>query len=764
MRFNLLTKKTALWVSVCLVEVILGLSLLIRLSEDVEAPRILSVHPSPGELGVAVEERPSINFSKSLKANSVKNSSFALRDDQGHLIAAQVSYELSPSRAILSPVRALLPGRQYTVVALGGLEGIVDRRGRPLSGEKEWEFTTGTRPTTSLTEGPGGPILLVVSDENPFSKYYAEILRNEGFNEFTTVDISDLSLKLLKRYDVAIVGEMHIKQEQVRIAKSWVQEGGHLVLMRPEAIVAKEFGMHAAAAHQQLSLHDAYLALDPKSEFTAGLIHVPIQFHGPADEYLPCANAVAALYLDKVKPLTSPAVCQNAIGRGTATVFSYDLAKSVVYTRQGNPLWSGMERDGNSPVRSDDLFYGHAASDPKPDWVDPEKIAIPQADEQQRMLANILTLTTLSKMPLPHLWYLPRGLKAAVVMTGDDHGRGATVGRFEQYMNESQPGCSVEDWECIRGTTNVFVGSIPAAKASYFASQGFEIALHVFTQCADWPTTQVRQPDGVLRPSVVRDAANALYDRQLANFAKAYAGVPAPVSNRIDCVTWGDYDTQPQVEYQHGIRFDTNYYYWPPKWVQDRPGLFNGSGMPMRFARQDGEMIDVYQAATQMTDESKQSYPQTVDLLLANALGDPSYYAVFTVNMHHDWVLSPGANAILASTRRNHIPIVTAAQMLTWLDGRNSSSFRNLSWSNGQLDFTIEIGTGANGLQALLPLYSSEGGLSSLTLNGVAVDYKVRRIAGLQYAAFAAGLGQFIATYRDHPSQVRSAVSLKPIR
>ena len=70
--------------------------------------------------------------------------------------------------------------------------------------------------------------------------------------------------------------------------------------------------------------------------------------------------------------------------------------------------------------------------------------------------------------------------------------------------------------------------------------------------------------------------------------------------------------------------------------MQDRPGLFTGSGMPMRFADLDGSLIDVYQAATQMTDESGQTYPCTIDTLLDNALGPEGYYGVFTANMHTD--------------------------------------------------------------------------------------------------------------------------------
>ena len=43
--------------------------------------------------------------------------------------------------------------------------------------------------------------------------------------------------------------------------------------------------------------------------------------------------------------------------------FTYDLAKSIVYTRQGNPTWIGEERDGKTPIRSDDLFFGGASPD-----------------------------------------------------------------------------------------------------------------------------------------------------------------------------------------------------------------------------------------------------------------------------------------------------------------------------------------------------------------------------------------------------------------
>ena len=123
------------------------------------------------------------------------------------------------------------------------------------------------------------------------------------------------------------------------------------------------------------------------------------------------------------------------------------------------------------------------------------------------------------------------------------------------------------------------------------------------------------------------------------------------------------------------MRLDTNYYYWPPDWIQNRPGLFTGSGMPMRFADTDGAMIDVYQAVTQMTDESGQTYPFTIDTLLDRATGPLGYYGAFTANMHTDSADRAGADAIVASAQTRGVPVVSARQMLDWLDGRNGSAF-----------------------------------------------------------------------------------------
>ena len=210
---------------------------------------------------------------------------------------------------------------------------------------------------------------------------------------------------------------------------------------------------------------------------------------------------------------------------------------------------------------------------------------------------------------------------------------------------------------------------------------------------------------------------------------------------------WSDWSTQPKVELSHGIRFDTTYYYWPPEWVLDRPGLFTGSGMPMRFADFDGTLIDVYQATTQMTDESEQTYPYTIDTLLDGALGSEGYYGAFTANMHTDSEFSDGSDAIVASAQARGVPIVSARQMLQWWDGRNASSFSNLTWNGSTLSFTITQASDANGLQAMLPFNWSDASLASITRDGSPVSYTAQPIKGIEYAFFTATTGSYSASY-----------------
>ena len=504
--------------------------------------------------------------------------------------------------------------------------------------------------------------------------------------------------------------------------------------MRPDDDLAGLLGLTDTGN----TLANGYLDVDTSASPGEGIVGDTIQYHGTADRYQPNgADTVATLFSDATTGTPNPAVTLRDVGAngGQAAAFTYDLARSIVYTRQGNPAWAGQERDGEGgPIRSDDLFFGDAAGDPQPDWVDLDKVAIPQADEQQRLLTNLIGHMNVDRKPLPRFWFLPRSEKAAIVMTGDDHANGGTIGRFDQYRDDSPPGCSVADWECVRGTSYIYENT-PMTNAQAAALRGRRLRGRPARE------HELQQLDlaGESRVLLLRASSTASRDK--------YTSVPAPSTNRTHCIAWSDWASQPKVELAHGIRLDTNYYYWPAGWVQNRPGMFTGSGMPMRFADLDGSMIDVYQAATQMTDESGQTFPFNADELLDNALGAEGYYGVFTANMHTDNASHAGSDAIVDSAQSRGVPVVSARQMLQWIDGRNGSSFDSLSWDGNQLDFTIEVGAGANGLRAMVPTSSEAGPLANVQRDGESVATSTETIKGVEYAFFDAAPGNYEATF-----------------
>ena len=696
-------------------------------------PAITGISPADGAVGVPMGIPVHATFTQPMDPKTVNSASFVLRDASHSVVPSVVTYNTMATTATLRPAQELLPSSSYTVTLSAEAAGpkAEQSAANPLAASRTWSFTTGPAPS----EGPGGPILIVTSAFNPFSRYYGEILRTEGLNEFDVRDIQALSPAILEGYDLIILGEFPLAAAQVKLFGDWVETGGSLIAMRPDKQLADLLGLNKTSG----KLSNGYLLVNTLTGPGAGIVQQTIQFHGTADLYtLSGASSLATLYSDAVTATSSPAVTLRTVGSkgAQAAAFAYDLARSIVYTRQGNPAWSGKERDGVSPIRSDDLFFGAAGRHSEPDWIDLEKVDVPQADEQQRLLANLILQMNLAKKPLPRFWYFPRMLKAVVVMTGDDHAHGGTAGRFDRFLAASSAGCSVEKWECVRSTAYIYPSTpLGDSQAASYSALGFELALHLTTGTGDSCS------------NFTRASLDEAFRHQLSEWAATYMQLPTPSTERNHCIVWSDYDTQPQIELKHGIRFDTNYYYWPDTWVRDRPGFFTGSGFPMHFADRNGGVIDVYQAATQMTDESGQSYPRTVDALLDNAVGPLGYYGAFVANIHNDSPQSAASDAIVASAKARDVPVISSVQMLSWLDGRNASSFDSLTWNDNTLSFHMSIAEGANGLDVMIPSRTKAQKLTGLSCDGRPVTYTTQTIKGIEYAFFEATSAACRATY-----------------
>jgi hypothetical protein len=694
-------------------------------------PAIEDVSPEPATTDISRGSPVVAIFNEAMNAATVTSTTFQLRDSGGNAVPATVTFDGTVNAAMLTPTTPLQPSATYTAIVKGGASGVTDLSGIAMSADFTWSFSTVV--ANPYGTGPGGPILLINSASTPFSDFYAEILLTEGLNEFTLMDVSGVTASTLASYDTVVLAPTPLTPAQVSMFTTWVNGGGNLIAMRPDKQLSALLGLTDIAT----TLSDAYLTVDTTTAAGAGMVAASMQYHSAADLYTSSgATAIATLYSNAVTPTGNPAVTTRTVGSGTASAFTYDLAKSVVYTRQGNPAWANENRDGMSPpTRADDLFFGAAPFDPQPDWVDFSKIQIPQADEQQHLLANLILKVNASKRPLPRFWIFPNGYRTAVVMTGDDHGTtyngfGGTKGRFDLYTQESPANSSPTNWTAIRSTSYMFPdpnGGPPTdAEAVAYNNAGFEIALHLNTGLTDYTATTL----------------DAMFTDQMTQWRTLFPSLPAPVTHRVHGIAWTGFTIMPEIELRHGIRLDTSYYYWPATWVADRPGIFTGSGLPMRFCQSTGNVLDVFQAPTQMTDESGQSYPLHIDTLLDNALGPLGYYGAFVANMHTDFPDESGSDAIIFSALTRNVPVISARQLLQWTDAKNASAIKSITWNGTTLGFTIAANGSAAGLETLVPVATGRR-VSAARFNGSAITYELRTIKGIQYAMIQTASGAY---------------------
>jgi hypothetical protein len=182
-----------------------------------------------------------------------------------------------------------------------------------------------TRAATDPGQGPGGPILIITSGSSTFGKYYAEILRTEGFNAFAVSDISAVSASALASYDLVLLAKVALTSTQVTMLSNWVNGGGNLIAMAPDTKLAGLLGIGAAAG----AVSDGYLLVDTSVSPGNGIVGQTMQFHGAASLYnLSGASQLAALYSTATTAAGKPAVTLRNAGSGKAIHFG--LHKSAM--------------------------------------------------------------------------------------------------------------------------------------------------------------------------------------------------------------------------------------------------------------------------------------------------------------------------------------------------------------------------------------------------------------------------------------------------
>ena len=642
---------------------------------------------------------------------------------------------------------------------------------RPAEGRERWSFAwtppeTGAavimsravddsgnleRPSLRVTVavgdaadvGPGGPIMVIVDSAyaatNPFGNYLTEILRAEGLAAFERIELSVLTAQAdplghLRQHSPVLLAETRLSPAQRDLLREYVRGGGRLIAMRPDPELADLFGLAFQGRRPDREERPLqFMAFDTTQGPGVGLSAQSLQYHGDADDYaLAGATALGFLWNSVDEPSTNPAITRHRFGAGQAAAWTFDLARSVVLTRQGNPAWKDSESDGVLGVvaggpylptqyRPLDMF---ARFDGRM-WFERSRLRTPQADEQQRCLANLIL--AMAATPLPRLWYLPNAGTALIVNTGDAcyadtqqvsetiDAAAAAGGTFSTYLLHEQV------------TDPAFVGAGQGWRAA-----GHEVAPHVYT------STQTRDD--------LRAAYGAISAELQARFQN---GARTARNHTIEWLGWTD---MAKIEAEFGTRLDLNYYhYWnfpavaamssPPHVCNlptdkaDACGYFTGSGLAQRFCDERGVILPIYQLATEWVDEffddnsAAQLAALGLPLIPARcgfAAGDAfaviqsmieaaaaGYTSAFVTNVHPARFRGPlpitreWAGQLWEYARERGIRMCSAERFLDFVEARWATRFERLEWAGSTLSFDVvgpaDAAPPGQGLTVMLP-------------------------------------------------------------
>lgn len=572
------------------------------------------------------------------------------------------------------------------------------------------------------------PILVLTSDQD-FGEYAGEILKAEGFNEFVTEKLSDskVTLGYISGFDIVILPEAKLSKYQIETLTGYVKNGGNLIAFRPDNKVCDLFGL----ADQNSTISEGYISVDDKSDIGNGILTETLQFHGIADNYkLAGAQKIADLF-DKSHPSRKwPAVVINGYGRGHAVAFTYNLPKSIVYTRQGNPLFAGVEKDGIPGLRGMDLFTDG--------WVDTSKNTINQADEHMHLLSNCIKYLSSNEKPLPRLWYFPDSLKCLVVL--DNDGEDSSEKEFEPQFR---------DIDSLGAKMTLYVKDVDRVSRNWvekWTAKGFEIAGH---------------------PDDTKEAGNPAWNHMdsVLNSIKTQIATKYGLSIRTNVDHWfvwcgtdadgiQDFGAQARLEEKHSIEMDANYAHYDMNSNQGghflgssgiQQGNYNGSGLAMKYADTKGKTVNVYQRFNSVYDQQynerhdPEGFFNCFKGLMDRSLNN-EVYSIVSIKSHNDeyYFSKKPLMKMLTYANSNNIPVWTALKLLDFLKMKDEANFSDFNWSKNRLSFKLSSNlANSNGLTFLLPLIHCGLKMRSISIDGIDRKIEHRMIRGCEYSFVA---------------------------
>lgn len=258
-----------------------------------------------------------------------------------------------------------------------------------------------------------------------------------------------------------------------------------------------------------------------------------------------------------------------------------------------------------------------------------------------------------------------------------------------------------------------------------------------------------------------RQGMRSAYASLAARFRHLFGRQPGP-SVRHHWLTWYGWTEAAEIAHGHGVRLDFNYYHgrqWrlpDGSWVQ---GYFTGSGLPQRFVKEDGTLLEVFQQLTPWADETQlyrqqlgiEGAAQVVQKMLD--LAESRYPTVFVANFHPGGFkrrgTEPWARNMMQEAVDRGIPLWSGDYLYRFITARDSARFTDIVWDGTRLSFTLESDPAPRPLTLMLPARFGPQRLAALTCDDVPAGFIVESFAGRDYAfsPVPAGTQRLVAVY-----------------
>ena len=374
---------------------------------------------------------------------------------------------------------------------------------------------------------------------------------------------------------------------------------------------------------------------------------------------------LARLYSNATTSTSYPAVVAANSGSGQAVAFTYDLASNVAYTRQGNPANKNLDIDGDGWVRTVDLF--------QTGW--------------RAWCCNWWRESTHAAVVV-----FSGTAKTMLILTSDGH-----ENTRADYVD------LIAAFNAHHGKTTVYL-SDPAGRFG------------------DWPTNADLIAWTAAGHAFSIHPWKVQGDPAVNTMAKAFAVVDnwflssytVPRSNtvRTHALQWEGWTDTADTAAAHGMALDTSFYHCC-EWLQKPDGTWphgylTGSGLPMKFVREDGTLTSVYQQLTEMADDQMFADQEGAERIsgaqavaISKSLIDASlngYYSAL-MDIHHVDIYSTSNDAHtwlagdLDYAYSQGVPMWNAEQWLRFTQTRHDANYTNLAWNNstGILSFNISM-------------------------------------------------------------------------